>query len=101
MPGNTFQCSLFASKAEAYLSEAPFMCSTRVGSGLTCKHYARLERLARDKNSSLFRSFVKYDCKKLYKVFSLMKLFTSLLAMRPIKLESLSLKAFHLLDAPL
>jgi hypothetical protein len=67
MPGKSLQCSLmFASKAEA-----PFMCSTRVSSDLTCKHYARLERLARDKNSSLFRSFVKYDCKKLYKVLAL------------------------------
>jgi hypothetical protein len=71
VPGKPFQCSLmFASKAEAYLSETPFLCSTRVGCGLTCKHYARLERLARDKNSSLFRSFVKYGFKKLYMVLA-------------------------------
>jgi hypothetical protein len=30
--------------------EAPERYLTRVGSGLTCKHLTRLERLARDKN---------------------------------------------------
>ncbi len=38
---------------------------TQVGSGLTRKHYARLERPNRDKHSSLFDPFVKYDSKKL------------------------------------
>jgi hypothetical protein len=36
-------------------------CSTQVGSGLTRNHDTRLERLARDKNSSLFDTFVSYE----------------------------------------
>ncbi len=36
-------------------------CSTRVGTGLTRKHDTRLERLARDKNSSLLGTFVSYE----------------------------------------
>jgi hypothetical protein len=35
-------------------------------SGLTCKHYTRLERLARDKHSSLLRKSVNYGRKKFY-----------------------------------
>ncbi len=47
VPDEHYQPSLIiASKTAAYLSEAPF----RVGSGLTYKHYTRLERLARDKH---------------------------------------------------
>ncbi len=38
---------------------------TQVSSGLARKHYIRLERPNRDKHSSLFDSFVKYDGKKL------------------------------------
>jgi len=47
---------MFAGKDEAYLSEAPFSCST-LG-------WAKLERLARDKHSSLLRKSVNYDCNK-------------------------------------
>ncbi len=45
---------MFAVKAGAYLSKAPFRCST-LGQdpGLTHKHQTRLERLASDKHSSL------------------------------------------------
>jgi hypothetical protein len=39
------------------------MCYTWVGSGLTCKHRTRLERLARDKHYNLFQPFVTYGQK--------------------------------------
>jgi hypothetical protein len=35
---------------------------------LTHKHYTRLERLARDKGSSLFRALVNDGCKKFYDI---------------------------------
>ena len=58
VPGKPFQPSLMnADKAKAYLSEAPFRCSTP---GLTCNHYTRLEKLARDKHSSLLQKSVIY-----------------------------------------
>jgi hypothetical protein len=38
--------------------------STWVGSGLTKKHYTRLERLAWDKHFSLFSLFASYKEKK-------------------------------------
>ncbi len=38
-------------------------CRTQAGSMLTCKHQTRLERLARDKHSSLLRTFVNYGRK--------------------------------------
>jgi hypothetical protein len=41
---------------------------TQVGSGLTRKHYTRMERLASNKQSSLFRKFVNYDNKMFYKI---------------------------------
>ncbi len=33
----------------------------RLGSGLPCKHKTKLERLARDKDCSLLRTFVNYE----------------------------------------
>ncbi len=36
---------------------------TWVGSGLTGKNYTNMEMLARDKHSSLLRTFVNYGCK--------------------------------------
>ncbi len=39
---------------------------TQVGSGLAHKSQTRLERAARDKNSSLLRTFINYSCKKFY-----------------------------------
>ncbi len=55
MPGKPLQPDVeFADKARAHLSGANFICSSRVGFDLTCKHYARLERLDRDKHFSLF-----------------------------------------------
>ena len=41
-------------------------CFSWIGSCLTCKHYTRLERLARDKHSSLLRKSVNYGHKKFY-----------------------------------
>jgi hypothetical protein len=40
------------------------MCFTQVGSGLTHKHLTRLERLTKNKHSSLLRKSVNYGCKK-------------------------------------
>jgi len=37
-----------------------------LGSGLTCKHNTRLERLAREKHSSLLRTYVNYRCSKVF-----------------------------------
>ncbi len=55
VPGKPFQPSLMsANKAR---------CFTRVGSGLNQKHYTRLERLNRDKHSSLLRTLVNYGRK--------------------------------------
>jgi hypothetical protein len=54
--------------AGAYPSEALFRCFT-VGMtplGLTHKHSTRLERLDRDKHSSLLRKSVNYSRKKFY-----------------------------------
>ncbi len=66
--GKPLQPSLmFAGKARAYGSEASFRCST-LGQppGLTHQHYTKLERLAKDKHSSLLQKYVYYGCKKFY-----------------------------------
>ncbi len=46
--------------------------SVRIGSNLTYKHQARLEKPARDKHkdTSLLRTIVNYDCKKFYNIMS-------------------------------
>ncbi len=46
--------------------EQPDRCNTRVGSGLTCKQ-TRLERLARNKHSSLLRKSVNYGRNKFFR----------------------------------
>jgi hypothetical protein len=52
---------ILASKAIAYLSEAPFRCSTLgQAPGLTYKYYTGLERPAKDKHSTLLRLFLNY-----------------------------------------
>jgi hypothetical protein len=58
--GKPFQLSLiFACKAKAYPSEAPFRCSTLgLAPGLTRKNLTRLERLTEDKHSGLLRKSV-------------------------------------------
>ncbi len=57
--------SILAGKAGAYPSEAPFKCST-LGQfpGLTHKHQTRLEKLTRDKHSSLLRKYINYSRNK-------------------------------------
>jgi hypothetical protein len=66
--GKPFQRSLMiAGKARVYPSEAPCRCSTKEKApGLTHKHVTRLERLTRDKHSSLLRKFVNYGRNKFY-----------------------------------
>jgi hypothetical protein len=44
-------------------------CFTWAGFSLTREHQARLERLAREKRSSLLQKFVKYVFKKFYKIW--------------------------------
>ncbi len=61
-PGRPFQRSImFAGKAEAYLNETSFRCSTLAEApGLSRKHYTRLEMFAKVKNSTLLLKFVNY-----------------------------------------
>jgi hypothetical protein len=40
----------------------------KVGSSLACKHYTRLERLAKDMDSSLLQKSVNYGRKKFYNI---------------------------------
>jgi hypothetical protein len=49
-------------------SRAPERCFTWVSSCLTSKHYTILQRLARDKHSSLLRKFVNCGRKKFYNI---------------------------------
>ncbi len=41
-------------------------CFTWVGPGLALKHWTRLEKLARDKHSSLLRKYLNYGRNKFY-----------------------------------
>ncbi len=51
-------------KVGANPNKAPLQVfHSRVASGLTLKHEARLERLVRDKHSSLIRTFVNFSDK--------------------------------------
>jgi hypothetical protein len=59
---------MFSSKAVAYTSKAPFRRFTLELAPCTHKHATRLERLARDKHSSLLRKFVIYGRKKCFNV---------------------------------
>ena len=60
---------MFVRKAGAYASGVPEISSLyRKALGLIHKHLTRLEKLARDKRSSLLRTFVNYGHKKLYNV---------------------------------
>ncbi len=53
----------------AYPKEAPFRCSTLgQAPGLTHQHQTRLERLAKEKRSSLLRKVVTYRRKKFYNI---------------------------------
>jgi hypothetical protein len=83
------------------MSRAPERCFTRVGSGLTCKHYTRLERLARDKHSSLLQKFVTYGRKKFYNIVPRCRchkpVFSSSLTLLQNKLEGLSMKRLNVI----
>jgi hypothetical protein len=70
VPVKSFQPSLmFAGKAGAYPCEAHFRCSTLgYAPGLTHKHKTRLQRLARDKYSSLLSKGVTNNRKKFYNI---------------------------------
>ncbi len=46
---------------------------TRVGSGLTIKHYTRLERFVRNKHSRLIRGLIYYGQKKFHHIGSWME----------------------------
>ncbi len=62
VPGKPFQPILmFVGEARSLpKSGAPEGSFTRVGSGLTRKYWTRVERLARDKHSSVLVTFVNY-----------------------------------------
>jgi len=65
VPGKPFQSSLmFAGKAGAYLSEAPF----RYAPGLKYKHKTRLERPDWDKHAGLLQTFVNDRSKKFHNI---------------------------------
>ncbi len=60
---------MFVGKARAYPSEAHLRFSTLgQAPGLTHKYKTRLERLDRDKRSSLLRTLVNYGRKKFYSI---------------------------------
>ncbi len=60
---------MFVGKARSvFKSVAPEKGFTQVSSCLTHNHYTNLEKLAKDKHSSLFQTFVKYGRKKFYKI---------------------------------
>ncbi len=62
-------CLKFATKSTVYLSVAVERCSTpRQATDLRHIHQIRLERLARDKHSSLLRKLVNYGRKKFYEI---------------------------------
>ncbi len=64
VPGKLFQSSpMFAGKARAYPSGAP----ERLHTGLPRKHWTGLEKLARDKHSSLLGKSVNYGRNEFYR----------------------------------
>jgi hypothetical protein len=63
-------------------SGVSFRCSNRIGSGPNRKHKTRLERLIREKRSSILRKFVNYGCKKFITLgpgLYVLKLFTAVI----------------------
>ncbi len=66
VPGKPFYPNLFwGVMPGAYPSGAPEKCFTQVSSGFTHKHYDKLEKLSRDKHTSLLPEFVNNGSKKL------------------------------------
>ncbi len=68
VPGKLFQSTLtFVGKAGAYPRVEHLKgASLRLAPDLSHKHLTRLEKLARDKHSSLIRKFVNYGWKKFH-----------------------------------
>ncbi len=68
VPGKPFHLSImFAGEAGAYPSGAYFSFSPLGKAlGLACKHYTRMEKLHRDKNSCLLQTFLNYGRKNFY-----------------------------------
>ncbi len=67
VPGRPFQPNLmFVSKAEAYLSKAPFTNSTLLA--LPTNIILGCERSTRDKHSSLLQTFINCICQRLYDI---------------------------------
>ncbi len=58
----------FPAQSNVCCQGQPERCFTWVGSGLTHKHQTRLEKLGKDKRSSLLRKFVTYGRKKFYRI---------------------------------
>jgi len=68
---------MFVGKARSLpKNEAPERCFTWLSSSLAYKQQTRLERLARDKHSSLLQKFVIYVQKKVYSIGAWYKLIT-------------------------
>ncbi len=60
---------MFEGKARVYPGEALFRSSTLgYAPGLTHKYYTELEWLAKDKHSSILKTFVNYGRKTFYKI---------------------------------
>jgi hypothetical protein len=60
---------MYVGQAVTYPSEALFRFFTLwQAPGLAHKHYIRMERLDRDKHSSLLQKFVNYKQKKVYNI---------------------------------
>jgi hypothetical protein len=58
---------MLVGKARVYLRVEQLKCaSLGKAPGLTCKHWTRLDRSAREKHSSLLRKFVNYGRKRFY-----------------------------------
>ncbi len=62
VPGMLLQPSLILLGEARSLTQsgAGEMCFTRVGYGLTCKHWTMLERLSRNKHSSLITDLKRF-----------------------------------------
>ncbi len=70
VPDTHVQLSLlFMGKARglSYIGVAE-MYLLRVGAGLMCKHFVRLDKISCDKHSSLLQTIINYGRKKFYNI---------------------------------
>jgi hypothetical protein len=79
VPGKLFKPRrMFVNKAGGLpKGGAPESCFTWVGPGLVCKHWTKLETLAKDKHSSLLQKSVNYCRIVQLLVVNVIKLFWS------------------------